>query len=327
MVPPFSVWAPTGPGHCVIGCNTDYIPTRTPLDEPAVPRIDGTWGPHDYTTIPDYYDPEAPYLAWCPRESHPAQPSNAILDFTFTAQHYVKNPRAHTLGGLQKEIHRAFHGEVERMVQMYDEAAHNVKVHSPAVDPPEQALRYMRQAIVYLNLTDIYHRDCREGVETLRRNTREVLSFVLWARTLASNPSDVPFPVRGSIARDLSSYSYLSHHRVPAWLVVEHVGTFRQKPVAFRPLRDMCTLTTWREVHTQDVTCVDWEVCSPSLIKLKHTKPLWFYPPVVCHPMSFERAARGYADRHDKLNLDRDYQNHLNALLGKSYTSHAASSR
>lgn len=320
MVPPFRVWAHIAPDRRMIGCNTGYIPTSAPPDEPAIPRTDGTWGPHDYTTIPQKYDPSAPYLAWCPSKSHPAQPFDLrrILDFTFTVDHFVKNPRAPTLGGLQKTIHKIFYGEVEAMVQMYEKAVEIAEAHSPTVEPPEQALQSMRHAIVYLNLHDIYCRDCQEGVETLRRNTREVLGFILWARTPASTPfPDVPFPVRGSVANDTSSYLYLCHRNVPAWLVVEHSGPLVQDPVPVTPLKDMCTLTAWRDVETLEVTYVDWEPTAQSDYMLKHSKPLWFYPPVVAHDEPFERAARGHAARQDVLNYDTGYQRRLRALQSR----------
>lgn len=329
MFPPFKVWAPTAPGWCVLGCNTNYIPTRTPVNEPALPRIDGTWGPHDYTTIPQTYDAEAPYLAWCPRKSHPDQHFDTyqILDFAFTDWHYVKNPLAPKLGGLQKETHRAFHAEVEKMVQMYERAAEMANMYVPTVVHPAQALECMRQSVVYLNLQDIYCRDCREAVETLRRNTREVLAFVLWARALPSTSfPDVPFPVRGSIANDQPSYLYLCERNVPAWLAIKCADRLTPNPVRITPLSDMCSLMTWRDVTTIDVTCKDWED-RDGVRKLTHTKPLWFYPPVVREPAAFERAARGRHVRDDKLNVDNNLRKDQTDLQSKPFIVQAQSLR
>jgi hypothetical protein len=45
--------------------------------------------------------------------------------------------------------------------------------------------------------------------------------------------------------------------------------------------------------------------------KLKHNKPIWYYPPVVNHIGEFEATARGYLPREDKLDPTRTYQSAL----------------
>lgn len=305
----YDVWTPLGDGNCVLGCNTDHIPPIIPINEPALPRIDGTWGPHDYTIMPQRFDPEAPYLAWCPRRPHPAQPfkDNPIMAFRLAREDYVQHHQQPRLGGLRKSILATFQQEVLRLTEMYVNAAQIAATHWPSVIPPSMALERMRQSLIYLNLPDIYFRDCQEAVETLRRNTREVQGFVLWARTPPSGPYPaIPFQVRGSVAIDEQSYEYLSLHKVPGWYVTGSAGPLGQTPpIPITRKEDMCTLQTMREVDTKDSTMVDWDEPSPGIFQLLHTKELWYYPPVVGNRDAFEAAARGYGPRNDELREDK----------------------
>lgn len=318
----YDVWTPLGDGNCVLGCNTDHIPPLIPTNEPALPRIDGTWGPHDYTIMPQRYDPEAPYLAWCPLRPDPAQPflDNPIMAFRFARNDYVQHPRQPRLGGLQKSILATFHQEVSRLADMYLQATQVAAIHWPSVKPPTLALARMRETLVYLNLPDIYFRDCQEAIETLRRNTREVQAFILWARTPPARPYFVvPFPVRGSVAIDKDSYNYLCHRKVPAWYVPGRPGPFDgSRPVPISRKEDMCTVLTRRDIKTQDSTMVDWEEPSPGIFQLVHTKELWYYPPVVGHRQSFEAAARGYGPRNDELRVDRKAGKDFRKMMGES---------
>lgn len=305
---PISVWTHHSSGYVLLGCNTDYIPSWPSSSESPLPRTDGTWGPHDYTLIPQPYDPQAPYLAWSPRRTHPAQSvrSQHIMDYQLTRQDYRPHPHSYVLGGLKKDIHAAFVREVCNLEQTFDESVRAAHRLNPLVQAPDNALERMRAALSHLNLSDIYYRDCMEGVETLRRNTREVLAFLLWALS----PHSAPYPrlqyaVRGSIAPDAGIYTALYIRQVPAWLVVPHSGPDPCTFVSCRPLHEMCTLQSWRQVPTADRTDIDSDQVSPGEYRLLHTKPLWYYPPVVNEPADFERAARGYATRTDTYNADK----------------------
>lgn len=153
----------------------------------------------------------------------------------------------------------------------------------------------------------------------MHRNTREVLAFIVWARThLTEPPPDVPFAVCGSFAHDTSFYLYLSQRKVPVWLTVQHTGLLDHNPVPVRSLQCMCILTTWREVQTKDVTCVDWEEVTHGIFKLKHTKSLWFYP-LVSHQAHLECAARACKIHNDKMNSNKMYNKCLRALQSMSF--------
>lgn len=313
----FDVWAPLGPDNCILGCHTDHIPPRVSDNEPALPRTDGTWGPHDYTTMPQSYDPSAPYLAWCPREPHPDQPfhDNFIMKFTFEEQYYVKNPQNTKLGGLRKDTLKLFVKEVGSLAQMYEINARIAEETSPSVKPPILAVQHMRDSVTYLNLSDIYYRDCQEGVQTLRRNTREVQGFILWARTLSSPLyPKICYLVRGAIALDEAAYGYLCDRNVPAWFVAGRMGRTNHYPVEIKRLGDLCNVTTWRQVPTKDITFVDWEEMAPGIFQIKHSKPIWYYPPIVARQQNFERAARGCGARLDVIRMDKSVNSDLRRL-------------
>lgn len=224
------------------------------------------------------------------------------MDFQLTREDYVCHPRSRVLGGLKKDISAGFLQEVSYLEETFAESVRNAHL-EPLVQVPDIALARMRAALPHLNLPDIYYRDCMEGVETLRRNTREVLAFILWARPPPFSP--LQFAVRGSIAPNADTYVALASRHVPVWLVARHPDPSPRTFVFRRPLDEMCALQSWRQVPTADRTDIDSEQTYSGEYRLLHTKALWYYPPIVNGHANFERAARGYATRIDTYNPDK----------------------
>ena len=226
--------------------------------------------------------------------------------------HFTPNAHVPHLGGLQKGIWISFKEEVDYLSSRVQDIQIQVSNDSH-LQLPVEASRRLHYITQYLNLTDIYYRDCLEAVAALQRHISELQGFVLWSQDRFKVRSTRPFRLRGAIVRHGSEYMQLFNLDIPVWMEVDLSGVLQPRSdhhIPLTPLGRICDMRCWHQLLFIERTQDNLDDHG----NLTHSKDLLFYPPHVDDPSKFERAARGYAPRTDKFSPDKRVTRELGRL-------------
>lgn len=298
------VWHQYSSTQAIIASGATYIPQsfQPGPNDTLIPRIDGTWGPHDYSQQPQIWDAQSPYMAWIPLSSHPDQKLNptSIMEVRMQKKYFIPHSRATGLGGLDKTIKQHFDDDVAsiRLALLTAETRAARYISNPPIILPSVTLQRADEVLLYLTLQDIYYRDCLEAVATLRRAFAELQGFILWSHDVGvSGRIQRRYQLRGTLVPDIRTYKTLTRLGVPAWLKLD-LTSCRLPPnqlhVALSPPEDLCEVRKWQDLPIiLDRTEMPLQPSRNGELQLVHSKALWYYPPYVQDGTQFERVARG----------------------------------
>ena len=318
---PVDVWHVYGDNHAVIGGRTDYIPEEVASSELPIPRMDGRWGPHEICLIPQIWDPQSPYMALCPIGTHPDMsfPPKTIMEFVMSKDSFVEHQSFTGLGGLNKSLWNEFNEEVNKLrFRVQDIQFHMSKdANFRRIQFPTEAVSHASQIMIYLRLSDIVYRDCLEAVAALQRTCAELQGFIIWSREAYRVRSSRSYSVRGAKVDNMQDYMHLFNLDIPVWMSVDLTHCrlpLAERHISITPLRSICDDRLWHDLPVLQNTESNMQRDERGILRLAHTKALFYYPPYVRETESFERAARGYAPRLDSLFWDKRTHKHINRL-------------
>lgn len=304
----FDKWTTLPNGTVVLSKNAPYIPCPVSPDEVPFPRLDGSWGPHEISLLPQIYDPEHPYLCHIlvdGQQSFSLPP--AISCHRFKDSDFYRYPPLPRRGRIKDTVLSVWKDEVysyrHRVSSLYDELQSALpgpyKAPSIAIARAEDTLFHMTHMMSY--------RDAVEYTRGLQRFVAEIQAFLIWGNDLLGRSLKDHDPVRqcfrGAYVMSSADFGRLSSCGVPVFYLTNAPSSHLPSTCFVRTteLTSICEFRTWADLnltrHQKDVVKG----------RLVHSKPLMFYPPLVdsSDALSFERAARGYAPRKDSLFFDR----------------------
>lgn len=327
------VWSRLSATEAIIACNTRYIPEAFhPRDiDLLLPRIDGTWGPHEYIRHPQLWDPQSPYMAWISLSHHSDQffGANVVMRFKMDRDYFTENGLRNWIGGLHKAVKDAFDDDVAFLIHQVSTAKEHAaaRIFQTPLQLPDIAVRRANEVLVYLTLQDIYYRDCLEAVATLQRSVAELQGFVLWARYITNDQDAYPQSLlRGAFVPDLHTYRFLARLSIPVWTKV-NLAEFFPPPndlyVHISPFDAICEMRTYLDLpRILDRTELPFQPDKDGQLQLVHSKPLWYYPPRVQETSLFEKVARGLPQfsglRLDVPNRDKRVDREIRSLTKAS---------
>ncbi|KAJ7474231.1 hypothetical protein FB451DRAFT_1398220 [Mycena latifolia] len=292
----------------VVGYNTERIPhTLASLDfppgvSPGI-RCDGSWGPHEYTVLPQLFSADSPYMAWIPVKYDsldiPHRISTFVAKLDPSASQFRPNAAWPSRGSIDPELLTGFQDDVNTIYTSVTAAFKRVGSHTAldGIRLPLRAVERSYASLLALRVNFLTRRDVLEYVACLKRSIAELQGFLLWSADLEQwlNPTSVGKKKsysRGVVCEDQESYNTMCRLGIPAWCFVSGL-----------PPTSCSTLGAWE--------VVSYPKWSSSVL---HNKALFFYPPVVKNLNEFELAARGYAPRVDVLHRDKGYRKDLGAM-------------
>lgn len=317
---PVEVWHQYSSTEAIVACGTNYIPEsfQPCTNDMLIPRIDGTWGPHEYSQQPQVWDAQSPYMAWIPLRPHPDQKLNptSIMQFRMQNKHFIPNSHISYLGGLDKAIKQCFNDDAASLrnaIQIAQIRAADY-ISTPPIEFPSVALQRLDEVLLYLTLQDIYYCDCLEAVTTLQWVFAELQGFILWSHDIGFSGSlRHTYRLWGALVPDHHTYRTLVQLDVPVWFKFASLGSAHPPAklhVTLLPLKTLCEARTWQD-HPAilDHTEMPLQPGQNGELQLVHSKALWFYPPYVQDSANFERVACGMPGfallRIDKENRDK----------------------
>ncbi|KAJ7471246.1 hypothetical protein B0H11DRAFT_1919807 [Mycena galericulata] len=269
-------------------------------------RSDGSWGPHEYTILPQLFCADSPYMAWIPasREGSAVTDdlSSSVCNFQMSTVHFRPDRAWPSRGTMEPTVLEAFQEEVNSVYCGVTKAMEFIKSNdvSPEIRLPLCAVERAYASILALRVNFLTRRDLLEYVACLKRSVAELRGFISWVHDLdywlgnSVTPIKVTREVRGAVCEDLETYRLLHRLGIPAWCFVAGMPSgscAMELPLA----RDSFRYETLSGFHL-------------------HNKAIFFYPPVVNDTRMFELAARGYAPREDRLHRDKGYRKDLGAM-------------
>ncbi|KAJ7502478.1 hypothetical protein B0H11DRAFT_2223392 [Mycena galericulata] len=294
----------------VVASNASHVPdTLATLDFP--PRVspgvrrDGSWGPHEYTELPQLFCSDSPYMGWIPVDAVDRPISgnvSPVFDFDISLLSFKPNRAWPSRGTVDSLVLDAFQEQLNSIYLQVTEAITRVKSR-PALSGIRLPLRAVERAyasLLALHVNFLTRRDLLEYVACLKRSIAELRGFILWADEIDCWLADSvvstrrSYAARGSVCEDLATYDALCRMGIPVWCFVSGLSVAS---------------------HTTEQALSKASYCCPPMSgTLLHNKALFFYPPVVDDTRTFELAARGYAPRVDKLHRDKGYRKDLGAM-------------
>jgi hypothetical protein len=254
---PVKVWHQYSSTEAIIACGTNYIPEsfQPCTNDTLIPRINGTWGPHEYSQQPQVWDAQSPYMAWIPLRPHPDQKLDPtlIMQFRMQNKHFIPNSRISCLGGLDKAIKQCFDDDAISLCNIIQIAQIRAAdyISTPPIEFPSVALQRLDEVLLYLTLQDIYYRDCLEAVATLQQVFAELQGFILWSHDIGFSGSlRRTYRLRGALVPDHCTYRTLVRLDVPVWFKFASSGSAHppaELHVTLSPLETLCEARTWQD--------------------------------------------------------------------------------
>ncbi|KAJ6465462.1 hypothetical protein C8R45DRAFT_939653 [Mycena sanguinolenta] len=313
-------WACTPNSSIVLAANTKEVPDiphwNSNLSVTGVPCLDGRWGLSEYSTVPQLFDPEFPYLAWMPtqRFARLGLPTmintfRVIEDVTAPNSVFVRNSGWQHRGHLRTEIWEKLQEDVVHYIEsagriIRNEADPSLRVGSPEARPPVIALVRAHNSAFCMRFAYLTLRDLAEYIAGLQRSVAELQAYTMWYdhmhySDLPSSNRSFELGLRGSIARTVEEYNLLRRLGAPVWLEIEESQESLLDPKKKTRVTLLRVETRiWEEMPVSHFLRNSTQGC------LVHNKPLEYYPPSVVDASKYERAARGYWPREDKLRRD-----------------------
>ncbi|KAJ7143486.1 hypothetical protein C8R43DRAFT_1130571 [Mycena crocata] len=311
----FDVWTKTIRGTIVLGGNTKEVPDLPSWKlEPAdalKPCIDGRWGLFEYSTVPQLFDNNFPYLAWLPTDrfhrlgipteinrfridEDPLKPNSVFV------RHSGWMHRGHLRTEIREKLQQDvvyYIEQVKRIIQEENDAS--TQKGAANVRPPVIALVRAHNAAFSMRFPHLTYRDLLEYLAGLQRSVAELQAYTMWYDRIqygdvAASTRSFELGLRGSVATSLADYNYLHRLGVPVWMEVPFSET-----IASQTLKETEVKLLRVERRSWDDMPVEECLRDTRKGKLVHNKPLEYYPPAVEDPALYELAARGYAPRVD----------------------------
>lgn len=295
----------------VIGDNTNFVPdTLDALDFPprVSPgmRVDGSWGPHEYSKLPQLFCDEAPYMAWIPVQFDSLPIPHFISLFDFHSEpappQFIPTRAWPSRGSVAPDILDKFQADTTAIYVAVLHAFNRVQSNKAVgnIQLPLRALERTYASLLALRVNFLTCRDVLEYASCLKRSVAELQGFLLWVRDLDHwlDPLAVVqsrgYVARGVVCEDLSTYNNMRRMGLPVWCFVSGLPP------------NVSTAT-----NVLAATSFAYPGWSASVLQ---NKALFFYPPVVSDGRDFELAARGYKPREDTLRRDKGYRKDLGAM-------------
>ncbi|KAJ6464470.1 hypothetical protein C8R45DRAFT_1174608 [Mycena sanguinolenta] len=313
-------WARAPNSSIVLAANTKEVPDiphwNSNLSVTGVPCLDGRWGLSEYSTVPQLFDPEFPYLAWMPthRFARLGLPTmintfRVIEDVTTPNSVFVRNSGWQHRGHLRTEIREKLQEDVVHYIESAGRIIRNgadpsLRVGSPEARPPVIALVRAHNSAFCMRFAYLTPRDLAEYIAGLQRSVAELQAYTMWYdrmhySDLPSSNRSFELGLRGSIARTVEEYNLLRKLGAPVWLEIEE-----SQESLFDPKKKTRVTLLRVETRTWEEMPVSHFLRNSMQGRLVHDKPLEYYPPSVADASKYERAARGYWPREDKLRRD-----------------------
>lgn len=307
VVPQYDIFHFLDDCGVVIGGNTKMIQPNlawsTGLDAEPLPRLDGYWGIHEYSLLPQPLDLKSPYLAFVLTGASGFIAGLRIREGTADPNpHFVRHPHWPDRGYLDKSWYKNIRHEAMQYIVSCRKAIEKIEGTQPYVasriQMPVVAIRRAYDSAVALGMGDLFFRDAVQILGGLKRAFAEIEAFLIWSEDYSSwLVNDLHkcanYPTRGVIARDTAEYNKVKAWGVPVWLFISssHPNDFDNSKLV--PMGELpCSWHLWDS---------GLRVSSTDYIRdrLVHNKGMEYYPPSVSDPSTYERAARGYHPRAD----------------------------